>query len=184
MKDTSRAIIAGLSAAVLFAVSCGPTPHATVVAPARTATVKLACSSNFSGPGARPVSATTVANWYIKDGQLVYAMFLRGAPGWYNKHTRWETRTDSAGRFIQDFDVGGFRYSITLDQSSGSLWALGKNTNVREANVILMDRTADTAAIRGSELLDFCWTSPPDAVADILARSRATEAFASAAPGA
>ena len=173
---------AGVS--LLLALSCAPSPPVTVAAPARSSTVELPCSAGFSGPGARPVSPTTVANWYINDGRLVYAVFLRGLPGWYNKRTHWEFRTDSTGRFIQDFDVGGFRYNLTLDRSTGSLSALGENANVRGANIILMDRTADSAVIKSSELLEFCWTSSPDAVADILARSRATEAFVSGTPGA
>jgi len=176
-----RGIIARFSGAGLVALSCGPKPQESVVAPVRT-TVKLVCSADYSGPGARPVSSTTVANWYIKNGQLAYAVFIRGTPGWYNKHTQWETRHDSVGRYIQDFDVDGFRYSIVFDESSGSLWALGKNTNVRKANVILMDRTADAGVVKSSELLEFCWLTPPDAVADILARSKVTDAFVRGTP--
>jgi hypothetical protein len=144
----------------------------------------LSCSAGFSGPGARPVSPTTVANWYIKDGRLVYIVFLRGMPGWYNKRTKWDTGTDSAGRFVQDFDVGGFRYSLTLNESSRSLSVLGSDANLRQGNVVLMDRVPDTAVIRRSEFLDFCWNSPPDVVTEVLMRSKETEKFVTGAPGA
>lgn len=179
----SRAIISSLAGASVLALSCTPSPPATRGVPARSSTIGLSCSAGFSGPGARPVSPTTVANWYIKDGRLVYAVFLRGIPGWYNKRTSWDTRTDSAGRFVQDFDVGGFRYSLALDESSRVLSVLGKTANMREANIILIDRTADSGVIRSSELMEFCWASPPDVAAEVLARSRTTEQFVGAASG-
>lgn len=184
MKGMNQAIASSLAGISLLALACAPSPTVHRRAAPQTAVTEAPCSASFSGPGARPVSPTTVANWYIKNGRLVYAVFLRGIPGWYNKRTSWNTRTDSLGRFVQDFDVGGFRYSLTLDESSGLLSALGKTTDVRAANVILMDHTSDSAAISASEFIGFCWASPPDVAAEVLARSKTAEQFVSAAPGA
>ena len=184
MTNGSRAIISLCSGSSLLALSCTPSQPVTGASPQSTRKIEMSCSAGLSGPGARPVSPTTVASWYIKDGRLVYVVFLRGMPGWYNKRTKWDTRTDSAGRFVQDFDVGGFRYSLTLNESSRSLSVLGSDANLRQGNVVLMDRVADTAVIRRSEFLDFCWNSPPDVVAEVLMRSKETEKFVTGAQGA
>ena len=139
------------------------------------------CTGEFSGPGARPVSATTVANWYIKDGSLIYLLFLRGDPGWYNRKTAWNYATDSLGQFVQSFAVGDFRYRITLDAESKSVALSTIRLDLQSANVGFVDRVADTAVLRGSELHDFCWTSPPDPVAEVLGQSKAGVEFVSRA---
>ena len=167
----------------LLALACAPSQPITRASPEPSPRFELSCTAEFSGPGARPVSPTTVANWYIKDGRLVYILFLRGMPGWYNKRTKWDIRNDSTG-VVQDFDVGGFRYGLALNESTRTLSVLGSHANLRQGNVVLMDRAADTGVIRRSEFLDFCWSSPPDVVAEVLGRSRETEKFVSSAPGA
>ena len=183
MTNVRPAIISICSGSILLALSCTPSQPVTRPSPEPSSKFELSCSPGFSGPGARPVSPTTVANWYVKDGRLVYVLFLRGIPGWYNKRTKWDVRKDSTG-IVQDFDVGGFRYSLTLEESSRTLSVLGSHANLGQANVILMDRVADTGVIRRSEFLDFCWSSPPDVVAEVLGRSRETEKFITGAPGA
>ena len=141
--------------------------------------VRAACNGGFSGPGARPVSATTVANWYIKNGSLVYLLFLRGESGWYNRKTEWNYATDSLGQFVQNFAVGDFRYRITLDAQSKRVSLLGTRLNLESVNVGFMDRVADTGFLRGSELHDFCWTSPPDPVDEVLGQSKGSVDFVS-----
>jgi hypothetical protein len=138
----------------------------------------LACSEKFSGPGARPVSPPTVANWYIKNGQLAYVVFLRRGPNWYDRHTDWHSGPDSTGGgFIQDFDVGGFRYSLVLDKDSHLLSVLGKTVDLAKGNVVLLDRSGDSAIVVGSEQHFFCWASPPNVVEEVLARSPLTTQF-------
>jgi hypothetical protein len=175
MPHGKKPVIALYSGCALLAFGCTSNRPAAKAPP--VASVALNCAGHFSGPGARPVSTTTVANWYIEDGRLVYAVFLRGASGWYNKRTEWRMQNDSAGRYVQNFDVGGFHYSLSLDKSAGTLSVLGTSTNMRDANIILLDRLADGAVIRHAELQEFCWHSAPDVVAEVLARSKEIQRF-------
>ena len=140
------------------------------------------CTEKFSGPGARPVSQTTVANWYIKNGQLIYVVFLRGDPGWYNRHTDWHNSMDPTEKFTQDLDVDGFRYSLVLDKDSRLLSVLGRTVDVAKTNVVLLDRSGDSAVVSGLEQHYFCWASPPDVVDEVLTRSTLTTQFVSVAP--
>ena len=141
--------------------------------------VRPNCNGQFTGPGARPVSATTVANWYIKDGSLVYLLFLRGDPGWYNHKTEWNYATDSVGQFVQSLAVGDFHYRITLDARSNRVSLLGARIDLGAANIGLVDRVGDSAVVQASELHDFCWASPPDPVAEVLAQSPRSVEFVS-----
>ena len=146
--------------------------------------VRPPCNAEFTGTGARPVSRTTVANWYIKNGELIYLVFLRGDPEWYDKKTDWKFGADSTGRYVQNFNVGGFRYDIILDRNSRWLSLLDARMDVHVANVGMIDKNGAKTSLRGSEMLAFCWTSPPDAVAEVLARSPASLKFVSSVPDA
>jgi hypothetical protein len=148
------------------------------------AVVRPACTGQFSGPGARPISRTTVANWYVRNGDLVYLIFLRGTPGWYDRKTSWKFGEDSTGRFVQNFDVGGFRYDLILDRTSTSLSILDTQIDLSKANIALIDKSEGKTFLRGSEMLSFCWTSPPDVAAEVLERSPASLKFVSAVPDA
>jgi len=170
---------------VLLAIpllACASSPSPPVNSPQVLPVQQPACLGKFTGTGARPVSPTTVASWHINDGSLVYLLLLRGSPGWYNQKTQWNFGPDSVGQFIQRFDVGGFKYTITLDAKSERVEMLGVRLDLRSANVGYLERDRDGAALRGSELQAFCWSSPPDPVAELLERSPQSVAFVTARP--
>lgn len=125
------------------------------------------------------MSATTVANWYIKDGSLIYLLFLRGNPGWYNHKTQWNYATDSLGQFVQSLVVGDFSYQITLDPDFKSVSVMTARLNLDSANIGFIDRVEGGAVLRESDLHDFCWTSPPDPVAEVFSQSPKSVEFVS-----
>jgi hypothetical protein len=106
-------------------------------------------------------------------------VFLRGDPGWYDHKTQWNYTTDSLGQFVQSLVVGDFRYRITLDPDSKSVSLLDARVNLDSANIGFIDRAGDSAVLRESELHDFCWTSPPDPVAEVLSQSPKSVEFVS-----
>src|SRR4051812_19726765 len=81
------AVLMGIASGLSLA--CGGNPQTVASVAPVSRVVRPSCSGQFTGPGARPVSATTVANWYIKNGSLIYLVFLRGDLGWYNQKTQW-----------------------------------------------------------------------------------------------
>lgn len=140
------------------------------------------CDGQFTGPGARPVSRSSVSNWYITNGQLAYAVFIRGAPDWYDRRTSWDNRTDSLGRFVQEFDVGGFRYDLVFDATTGQLFVSGAGADARRQNVVFVERAGDSLRIVGAEQHILCWDSPADAAAEIFERSPGAVRFVTGTP--
>ncbi len=87
-------------------------------------------------------------------------------------------------RFVQHFDVGGFRYDVILDRNSTTLSVLDAQMDVQRANVGLIDKNGSKTTLRGTEMQAFCWTASPDAVAEVLARSPVSLKFVSSLPDA
>lgn len=176
LSSRSAAVYAMLLASPIVGCASPMVPAPAAVTPAAP------CGGQFTGPDARPVSRSSVSNWYITNGQLAYAVFIRGEPGWYDRRTSWDNRTDSLGRFVQEFDVGGFQYDLVFDPATGQLSVSGTSADARRQNVVFVERVGDSLRVVGAEQHIFCWDSPPDAAAEIFERSPGAVGFVSGAP--
>jgi hypothetical protein len=185
-----------LPAWVLFtlAAACGGRPAATAPTPAEeippvmsrqdqpdpVATLDPACDNEVADSDARPVTATTLAHYHIEDGHLVYLVFVRGTPGWYGDMANWKVTPGATPVHLRNVDIGGFQYDLRLDPAARSLDLLEKPVDLQKSNVIFADRVGKDVVVRGGELLNLCWSAPPDAVGQVLARSPAAVRFVTA----
>jgi hypothetical protein len=144
-------------------------------------TLDADCDHDIAVTDARPVTGTTVAHYYIEDGGLVYLVFLRGSPGWYTDRSNWQISPSPTGEHVQSVDVAGFRYALTLDAGTRSLSILDNRVDLKRSNVVFLDRVGNDVVVRGGELLNLCWSSQPDAVGQVLSRSRAAMSFVTGA---
>jgi hypothetical protein len=166
-----------------------PTPDAGPLSPiiAREAspdpvpTIDADCDQEVTVTEARPVTATTVGHYYIQNGGLVYIVFLRGSPGWYTDLKDWQIPTSPSSQHVQSVDIAGFRYALTLDAGTRSLGVLDERVDLRRSNVVFLDRVGNDVVVRGGELLNLCWSSVPDAVGQVLSRSRSAMTFVTGA---
>jgi hypothetical protein len=166
-----------------------PTPDAGPLSPiiAREAspdpvpTLDAACDQEVTATEARPVTATTVGHYYIENGGLVYLVFLRGSPGWYSDLRDWQIPATLPSQHVQSVDIAGFRYALTLDAGTRSLRVLDERVDLRRSNVVFLDRVGNDVVVRGGELLNLCWSSLPDAVGQVLSRSRSAVTFVTGA---
>jgi hypothetical protein len=148
--------------------------------PDPVATLDPACGEDFTDADARPVTATTLAHYFIENGRLVYLVFVRGAPGWYGDMASWKVTPGPAPAHFRNVDIGGFQYDLRLDPGSRSLDLLEKPVDLQKSNVIFADRVGRDVIVRGGELMNLCWSSPPDAVGQVLTRSPAAVKFVTA----
>lgn len=197
LRDSSRAGIAGLIrlipligrsvtliSALLLSAGCMGTAG-TVPASMKSPQLPGACGGGWTAPFTRPVSTTTVSAWYVSDGKLIYIVFVRGAPGWWETKTQWTMGTDSVGRFVQTFDVGGFRYNVTLDDRAELLTVHGSTTRLDEGRVVLAERVRDSLVVRRVEQAELCWPLQPDMevmIGQVLGRAPAALQFVSDTP--
>ena len=176
--------------------ACGGRPAATAPSPAAeplppiisrevqpdpVPTLDPGCDNDFTLGDARPVTATTVAHYYIENGGLRYLVFVRGAPGWYGEMADWKVSPGPVAEHYRNVDIAGFHYDLRLAPGAQSLDLLEKPVDLQKSNVIFADRVGKDVVVRGGELMNLCWTSPPDAVGQVLSRSPAAVKFVSAA---
>jgi hypothetical protein len=135
------------------------------------------CDEEFTVADARPVSATTVGHYYIENGGLVYIVFLRGAPAWYGEMRDWRIPPAPEGQNARTVGIGGFNYDLRLDVGTRFLSVLDERVDLRKSNVVFLDRIGNDVVVRGGELMNLCWASRPDAVGQVLSRSRAAVTF-------
>jgi hypothetical protein len=135
------------------------------------------CDEDFTVADARPVTATTVGHYYIENGGLVYVVFLRGAPAWYGEMRDWQIPPTPASESARTVGIAGFNYNLRLDAETKALSVLDERVDLRRSNVVFLDRVGNDVVVRGGELMNLCWASPPDAVGQVLSRSRAAVAF-------
>jgi hypothetical protein len=148
--------------------------------PDPVATVDPTCDNELTDTDARPVTATTLAHYHIADGRLVYLVFVRGTPGWYGDMANWKVTPGATPTHFRNVDIGGFQYDLRLDPGARSLDLLEKPVDLQKSNVIFADRVGKDVVVRGGELLNLCWSAPPDAVGQVLARSPAAVKFVTA----
>ncbi len=138
------------------------------------------CDNDFTLGDSRTVTATTVAHYYIENGGLVYLVFVRGAPGWYGEMADWKVSPGPAAEHYRNVDIAGFHYDLRLAPGARSLDLLEKPVDLQKSNVIFADRVGKDVVVRGGELMNLCWSLPPDAVGQVLSRSPAAVKFVSA----
>lgn len=148
-------------------------------------TIDPVCDQDFTVADARPVSATTVGHYYIENGGLVYLVLLRGSPAWYGDLKDWQIPPVAVGQHARTVGISGFSYDVTLDIGAQSLSVRDQRVDLQKSNVVFLDRVGNDVVVRGGELLNLCWSSPPDAVGQVLSRSPAAVKFVTsgAAPG-
>ena len=144
-------------------------------------TLDAECDQDLTVTDARPVTGTTVAHYYIDNGGLVYLVFLRGSPGWYTDRSNWQISPSPSSEHVQSVDIAGFRYALTLDAGTRSLSILDNRVDLKRSNVVFLDRVGNDVVVRGGELQNLCWSSLPDAVGQVLSRSRAAMSFVTGA---
>lgn len=144
-------------------------------------TIDATCDQDVTVTDARPVTGTTVAHYYIENGGLVYLVFLRGTPGWYTDLRDWQIPATPASQHVQRVDIADFHYALTLDPGTRSLSVLDQRVDLKKSNVVFLDRVGNDVVVRGGELLNLCWSSPPDAVGQVLSRSRDAMSFVTGA---
>jgi len=149
------------------------------VQPDPVPTLDAGCDNDFTLGDARPVTATTVAHYYIENGGLVYLLFVRGAPGWYGDMADWKVSPGPAAEHYRNVDIAGFHYDLRLAPGTQSLDLLEKPVDLQKSNVIFADKVGRDVVVRGGELMNLCWSSPPDAVGQVLSRSPAAVKFVS-----
>jgi hypothetical protein len=148
--------------------------------PDPVATLDPACDKDLTDADARPVTATTLAHYFIENGRLVYLVFLRGTPGWYGDMASWKVTPGPTPAHFRNVDIGGLQYDLRLDPGSRSLDLLEKPVDLQKSNVIFADRVGRDVVVRGGELMNLCWSAPPDAVGQVLTRSPAAVTFVKA----
>ncbi len=144
-------------------------------------TIDATCDQDVTVTDARPVTGTTVAHYFIENGGLVYLVFLRGSPGWYTDLKDWRIPAMPASQHVQRVDIADFHYALTLDPGTRSLRVLDQRVDLRRSNVVFLDRVGNDVVMRGGELLNLCWSAPPDAVGQVLSRSRDAMSFVTGA---
>lgn len=144
-------------------------------------TLEADCDQDLTVTDARPVTGTTVAHYYIEKGGLVYLVFLRGSPGWYTDRSAWQISASASSQHLQSVDIAGFRYALAIDAGTRSLSVLDNRIDLGRSNVVFLHRVGNDVVVRGGELLNLCWSSPPDAVGQVLSRSRAAMSFVTGA---
>jgi hypothetical protein len=152
------------------------------VPPDPVPTLAAVCSNDVTVADARPVSATTVGHYYLENGGLVYLVLVRGAPGWYGDLKDWQVPPPTLGQHVRNAEIAGFRYALDLDIGERKLSILDKEVDLEKTNVVFLDRVGNTLSIVGGELMNLCWSSPPDAVGQVLSRSPAATRFVMGTP--
>lgn len=145
-------------------------------------TIDPVCDEDITAADARPVSATTVGHYYIENGGLVYLVLVRGTPAWYGDLKDWQVPPPALGRHVRNAEIAGFRYALDLDVGDRKLSILDKEVDLQKTNVVFLDRVGNTLSVAGGELMNLCWSSHPDAVGQVLARSPAAARFVKGIP--
>jgi hypothetical protein len=133
------------------------------------------------GEGARPVSQTTVSCWLMDpQGKLLFVVFLRGKPGWYNAQTTHDGTSSDAG-FQWKWRVGKIAYTIDYRGTQQQVRLFGQSVSLNEANIIAVD-LADTAKpqVRGIARVNVRVNDDDDAVQLAQSGSQAVRSWISA----
>lgn len=98
---------------------------------------------SFSGAGATPISETTVLQFYMEardsgGARLAYAVAIRGAPEWYQRHTTWDTVDSMPGYDATLWKVGDLQYIVAYSAPEQRLRTFGTEFDLRAGNIILV----------------------------------------------
>jgi hypothetical protein len=144
----------------------------------------------FGGPGATPISPTTVLQWLLEPrdsggAQLAYAIAIRGEPGWYNQRTTW-TASDSVPRFeTTNWNVGPVRYAVSYNQKDHRLRTFGNEVNLAHGNLVLVTLGSQgvvNATVRADRHITFVMFEPGGFAGYFLDRVPELAAFAGLSP--
>lgn len=147
-------------------------------------------SRSFSGAGATPISETTVLQFYMEardsgGARLAYAVAIRGAPEWYQRHTTWDTVDSVPGYDATLWKVGDLQYIIAYSAAEHRLRTFGTEFDLRSGNVVLValdpSNPADKSVTTQSHV-DLVMLEPGAAAPALLMAGPDIAAFAGRSP--
>jgi hypothetical protein len=153
----------------------------------------VGCKAGYVGGGGGPVSDRVVVLYARESSEsdtthLVYAVVLRGQPGWYGSGASSGGRAESWFGFLtrstETYTTGTVRIEITYSRLQGTLQVAGHTFKLSEGNVLLVD-SVDTGGnrlpVRSAGRFDLP-VAPGQAIGPfILAHNAAAGAFATGA---
>src|SRR5580765_5845648 len=112
----------------------------------------------------RPLSATVIGSYVIRNGELTLIVLWRGSPGWFSRGgsgggSSGGGGNSSAGREIGSlwFTQGGKSFSIDFDYTAGIARLLEQAITLSETNVVLVD---DVESASGARIVGRHWVDP------------------------
>jgi hypothetical protein len=128
-------------------------------------TVTLAVAGNARGQtssSSRPLSATVVSTYIVRNGELALLVLWRGSPGWYSGgggNGSGGGGGSSAGRETGSFYLtfAGRTFSIDLDYTARVARLLEQEISLADTNVVLVD---DVDRPVGARVVGRRWVDP------------------------
>jgi hypothetical protein len=112
----------------------------------------------------RPLSATVVGSYVVRNGELTLIVLWRGSPGWFLRGgsgggSSGGGGNSSAGREVGSlwFTQGGKSFSIDFDYTAGGARLLEQAIRLSETNVVLVD---DVDRVSGARIVGRQWVDP------------------------
>ena len=92
----------------------------------------------------RPLSATVISTYVVRDGELALLVLWRGSPGWYSRESSNRSSGGgggSAGREVGSFSLtyGGRTLSIDFNYTARLAKLLEQEIPLADTNVVLVD---------------------------------------------
>ncbi len=137
----------------------------------------LSGQTGIAGVGARPISDTVAATWFIESAspsgdykRMSLMIFLVGPAGWTKKRTDWHWGTEDPA--YSTFLVDGHQLHFEYSSQSGRWSAPNKKGNVKDTNVLVVAEvgTAKPRVVHTEKLrLSVAFDSDP--VAEVVKQS-------------
>jgi hypothetical protein len=94
----------------------------------------------------RPLSATVVSTYVVRNGDLALLVLWRGSPGWFSRGGGGHSSSGGGGGGTPGREVGSFTltyggrtFSIDFDYTAGVARLLGQEILLAGTNVVLVD---------------------------------------------
>jgi hypothetical protein len=111
----------------------------------------------------RPLSATVVASYVMRNGELTLIILWRGGPGWFSRGNSGGGSGGGGGSSARRevgslwFTQGGKSFSIDFDYTAGIARLLEQEIRLSETNVVLVD---DVDSVSGARIVGRQWVDP------------------------
>ena len=104
----------------------------------------------------RPLSATVIGSYVVRNGEITLIVLWRGSPGWFSRGGSGSSGggggSSSAGRATGSlwFTQGGKSFSIDFDYTAGTARLLEQEIRLPDTNVVLVD---DVDGVSGARIV-------------------------------